>query len=159
MSRITKFRVWEPTLNKFFYSPSPFERSWMSEDGVDTAYGVNTLDIESFGRAAHEYNLFTGWENRVERLTELTDKNGEKVYEGDILRYVSDTLILVFLINERLVNGRSVIPWIKENSEWTIKYTKGIQDASFGIKEMAFSIKIGNIRENPNFLYELYPKI
>lgn len=84
-----------------------------------------------------------------EQYTGLKDKNGNEIYEGDILSFLSKSLLEIEMA-ERV----ALIFWDKENLCWKV----GNKDMNFRpsmeIDNNHFEI-IGNIHDNRNLLVEL----
>ena len=97
------------------------------------------------------FNYRIGWEvipDTVGQFTGLTDKNGKKIFEGDIVVYDNKPY------NAYCHIGVGVIVWHKwmwkfryKEHEYTYHYSVGTEDF-FGAK----SEVIGNIHDNPELL-------
>lgn len=89
-------------------------------------------------------------EVRVERstvgqFTGLTDKNGTKIFEGDIVRHIQE-----YEISDK-VESIAVIKWNEAYTCWSIEYTNGRITAFLGMEYHRIEV-IGNINDNPNLL-------
>lgn len=82
----------------------------------------------------------------VGQYTGLTDKNGTKIFEGDILELESDFRVVVefgkFLDDDE---GFEAYGWYLSTRKWNI---------GFNGKENEYAIVIGNIHDNPELLEE-----
>ena len=100
-----------------------------------------------------------GWMNEnvqpgtIGQFTELTDKNGKRIFEGDILRSPSGNIVAVeFGYKEHIVkHGR---PYITDSFAcygWIARNVKsGITD--FFDNEFAAGEVVGNIHDNPELI-------
>lgn len=91
-------------------------------------------------------NYRVGWEvipDTVGQFTGLTDKNGKKIFEGDIVQYYGTYALEVFI-----ENGHTKIRWFDTvtNSECTELFF-GHDEEALGEVEV-----IGNIHDNPELL-------
>jgi len=75
MSRITRFRAWDKKSKKMWFPTA------ISADGRNIAL-VNQFGVEAEDRQKDSIMQYTG----------LKDKNGKKIYEGDIVEWVEDYL-------------------------------------------------------------------
>jgi uncharacterized phage protein (TIGR01671 family) len=90
----------------------------------------------------------TNWLNDVSimQYTGLKDKNGKKIYEGDILNigFGGDASMVYHTHNY------CVVFWCDKNLQWKTKYNKGDNPLT-GYYLPVYEI-IGNIYENPELL-------
>lgn len=87
----------------------------------------------------------------VEQFTGLTDKNGEKIFEGDILKCLTDDFVGTVIYNK---NTASFIVEIKDHNLEFYQYhysllNKGDITRSLQLQD---TIKIENIYNNPELL-------
>lgn len=85
----------------------------------------------------------------VEQFTGLTDKNGEKIFEGDILKCLTDDFVGTVIYNK---NTASFIIEIKDSNSEFYHYSslnKGDITRPLQLQE---TVIIGNIRDNPELL-------
>ena len=114
-------------------------RAWLKEErkmvNVETLFiGINRL---CFGNSKTEDLFFRDFEEvELMQYTELTDKNGKEIYEGDIY-HVGDK------------NIRYLVVWFDSGFEG-----KQLRSTSYaGLESWAKDIEIlGNIYENPELL-------
>ena len=91
-------------------------------------------------------------EVRVERstvgqFTGLTDKNGTKIFEGDIVKHIQKYEI------SGEVKSIAVIKWNEAYSCWSVEYTNGRITAFLGTEYHKLEV-VGNIHDNPELLKE-----
>lgn len=125
MTREIEFRAWDHDNNKMIF--------WTLNDLLirfgDPEYQFNVEDRPSF---LFDWRQYTG----------LKDKNGKKIFEGDI---VSCQLFCPDSNNCWITNSPIVVEWEEYGYDPFIEY--GAPDHSFLVEV------IGNIYENPELLY------
>lgn len=105
----------------------------------------------------------------VGQFTGLTDKNGKKIFEGDILEYRSDIVSLgsgyktgAVEVSHRVVEWGEY-GWIyKEisNNRWNSSWNNyGRKDHLYKKNVFEFATVIGNIHDNPELLKNEHPAI
>ena len=77
----------------------------------------------------------------VGQYTGLKDKNGKRIFEGDILDHYAQSDIIV---------NRGVVFWDEKNARWAHKL-RTMNPCFYMYKSEAFEI-IGNIHDNPELL-------
>ena len=76
----------------------------------------------------------------IGQFTGLRDKNGKKIYEGDIIRSVN---------GQKKVNGE----WVDNEFIYTIEYSEGAFSGVLGLsKALDYVEVIGNIHDTPELL-------
>ena len=139
--RVIKFRAWDSREKKMDYDPFCWPTSI---DLKDSYNNLNTLIAGQFGKVHHGGPV--GEDNTHMRYlmqyTGLKDKNGEEIYEGDILKgYVKEIKRYVVSFN----NGSYELH--HEFARW------GLLSRMFEINMKDMPVKIiGNIHENPELL-------
>ena len=83
----------------------------------------------------------------VGQYTGLTDKNGTKIFEGDIVGHIQE-----YEISDK-VESIAVIKWNEAYTCWSIEYTNGRITAFLGMEYHRIEV-IGNIHDNPELLEE-----
>ena len=89
-------------------------------------------------------------EVRVERstvgqYTGLTDKNGTKIFEGDIVRHIQEYKI------SGKVESIAVIKLNEAYTCWSVEYTNGRTTAFLGTEYHRIEV-IGNVHDNPELM-------
>ena len=126
--RLLKFRVWDKELNKF---DSPNVHHLIKNNAI-LSIGLN-LDIQKIcgdGRFV------------IQQYTGLKDKNGEEIYEGDIVKATSDQYENENFVGKVIFDEGCFLTWINKND---IRGIWGEDDIEV----------IGNIFETPELLEKL----
>ena len=122
MSREILFRGYSTAYRKWFYG-----------DLLHCSDGLRISNEESFVAVS---------EKTVGQFTGLTDKNGKKIFEGDIVSFVDyDKLVFV-----------GVIEYWKEVAMFVVRFKHGAN--SFIDSRLSKIEVIGNIHDNPELLKE-----
>ena len=77
----------------------------------------------------------------VSEFTGLTDKNGKKIFEGDVVEHHVQADIIV---------NRGVVHWDSKNARWALQLRT--MNPSFDLYKPEFFEVIGNIHDNPELL-------
>lgn len=144
--REIKFRAWDKTNKRMMI----FGRFWACDEYQSLAWGI---DDES--KTETEGNYCLEWESstlEIMQYTGLKDKNGNDIYEGDILRntrYIQDVEIYWngCTTDENSINGPSWIKW----GGWHFKKLENDDRMTYATYQDEIEI-IGNIYENPKLL-------
>ena len=83
----------------------------------------------------------------VGQYTGMTDKNGTKIFEGDIVKHIQKYEI------SGEVKSIAVIKWNEAYSCWSVEYTNGRITAFLGTEYHKLEV-IGNVHDNPELLKE-----
>lgn len=125
---IVKFRVYNDLLKNYL----PDDSVCILPNGDIVLYNLVAM-IAAYKRPS---DMLEG-ENTVERFTDLKDKNGTEIYEGDIL--IDDT-------------GEPIEYWVVKFSDGGfIGECAGVAEALFELTQLEV---VGNIHENPELLEE-----
>lgn len=144
--REIKFRVWDEKCKKMFYSD--FDKNTHKESNN---YRFNFYENGCLIFEIYDFNVVDGvvhedWItlDNVMQYTGLKDKNGQEIYEGDILK-----------LQDRLVR----VVWLKGGATFDtkfIKYTKDIEHRMGFCEVDNYSWHryevVGNIYENPELV-------
>ena len=126
--RIVKFRVWNDLLKNYL----PDDSVCILPNGDIVLYNLAAM-IAAYKRPS---DMLEG-ENTVERFTDLEDKNGTEIYEGDIL--IDDT-------------GEPIEYWVVKFSEGGfIGECAGVAEPLFELTNLEI---VGNIHENSELVEE-----
>lgn len=134
MSRKIKYRVWDNE-NKSYDDPYSYAYYAMTQDGG--------LDFYCHGDHMDEADPNVYF---IEQYTGLKDKNGEPIYEGDIIQEEID-------FNSKMTDG--VFTYVVEWNSDTLSY--GLRGNGNSIHDELWEVNasveiIGNIHETPELL-------
>lgn len=113
---------------KVWMDGSPVDSNWV--EGYGVCMGKGDFSVIYAGSPVEKFPVYT---DTVGQFTGMTDKNGEKIFEGDILRSAN-----IFVVN--FENGAFVLLFGEDGSEYTHDHF---------LDEMEI---IGNIHDNPELL-------
>jgi hypothetical protein len=91
------------------------------------------------GRASPFYRVYS---ETVGQFTGLTDKNGKRIFEGDVVRYTNKDGSRAFY----------EVLWSKKHGAWMLRYS-GSNSECFSVAGFHLMVEvIGNIHDNPELL-------
>jgi uncharacterized phage protein (TIGR01671 family) len=137
MNREIKFRAWDISHKCFL---------------PNDVYAIISTDFNAFGVMLKDWDNYKEGEyfykdsQVLMQYTGLKDKNGKKIYEGDILNigFGGDASMVYHTHNY------CVVFWCDKNLQWKTKYNKGDNPLT-GYYLPVYEV-IGNIYENPELL-------
>ena len=116
-------------------------------------YFASALYCIEIDPATIRVNLPTTVNLSVRQCTGLRDKNGELIFEGDVVKYSGDELLCKYLAvvkygyeqdkNKGYYHGGFHLDWFNDDNSWFFR-----ADINFWIIEENIEV-IGNIYENP----------
>ena len=130
MSRKIKVRVWLKTLGRFLTKDEWF----LDFDG--------DLYFKEYGEDSNQWHVRVPEENYVvQQYTDILDKNGVEICEGDIIQYQDGSHQAPFY-------DKVVVEWTSENDGWVYSGWKFCDNFFQGGR---FEV-VGNLLENPELL-------
>lgn len=124
-----------------------YDRAGKLEDEyriVDTCYGLDDEDFPTYQIGLEEAVA----PSTVGQYTGLTDKNGKKIFEGDILEYdFGEDLYGVIGEPYKLGKRNATVYYSSKYHSFLLKPC-----GDFAFKEMNDGIVIGNIHDNPELI-------
>ena len=138
--RELKFRAWDIRLKKMLYNVSPLiligNEQWYIPSEWNSSEHENDIPYQD------KIKMFVeGRRGILEQYTDLKDKNGVEIYEGDLIKFDSNKygLMIVEFKND-YVGG------------WVLTHPTTINHVSLGARSSYDIEVIGNIHENPELL-------
>ena len=113
-------------------------------------YGGNTWVFPHNQKAAHDADMVDP--ATVGEFTGLTDKNGKKIFEGDIVSYI----IVTGGIEDLSIpaNVRHTVTYDEKHGAFRIGYHYFCGGTMREVVDANNLVVIGNIHDNPELLYE-----
>jgi uncharacterized phage protein (TIGR01671 family) len=134
MNRIIEFRAWDKQTGKMHYlANQPYNEEIVDDELI--------VQICCTGAVGYTKNKYIG-SNCLMQFTGLLDKNGKKIYEGDIVRFWANPK------DYAGYKGHNYIAAV----EWDQAFLQFIFSDGHGLKDFEFLEVIGNIFENPELL-------
>lgn len=124
-----KFRVWDKQDECYAYSNNSDVNIYIETDG-ELTYGVYNNDYE-------DMNYIPESEVIIEQCTGLKDKNGDMIYEGDIVEFDGDF--------------HGDIAWDEDAGCWAIRTTENTIYTFDNLYGYELEV-VGNIHENKELL-------
>lgn len=131
MNRKIKFRAWDKDRNEMF----DVQAIYFQQDKIIVSMPVKIKGFEQL--CVEKTNV------ELMQYTGLKDKNGKKIYEGDIVKY-KDFSNGAYLFREQPLT-KDVVTWNKDTCGYKVKHM------GLTFKAETYEI-IGNIYENPELL-------
>ena len=118
------FRMWDSTTKKYFHDPGNVFNCLKQQSLSNKKLGFLAFNHIANGRVFEQY-------------TGLKDRNGKKIFEGDIIKHPD-------------IRRTLVIEWDKGNGTWSIGRWWAFCEFYYGnISDLEI---VGNIHENPEMV-------
>lgn len=133
---------------KVWMDGSPVDSNWV--EGYGVCMGKGDFSVIYAGDHVEKFPVYT---DTVGQFTGLTDKNGKRVFEGDILKFTDENADYEWI--GKVVFGN---PNAEYNWGFQLVYISGTKPNTdillwFDMEETgAYSEVIGNIHDNPELL-------
>lgn len=149
--RLIKFKVWDTKQNKFL-EQVPVIESWIDSDSWD--------DPEQALEEPYEWTIAPTYNGRLIWLqfTGKYDKNGNEIYDGDILYVEFEKSRLLNAFDIYLKKWKHVVSWASDKQGWNIPdieqvFRETLATAVYNQdKPTPQWEKIGNIYQNPELV-------
>jgi uncharacterized phage protein (TIGR01671 family) len=123
---------------KVWMDGSPVDSNWV--EGYGVCMGKGDFSVIYAGDHVEKFPVYT---DTVGQFTGLTDKNGKKIFEGDIIRsHTKRVLVVAFGQHFDEEYGTQAYGWFVSDSEGSLSLGE-----DWGGHEV-----IGNIHDNPELL-------
>ena len=133
---------------KVWMDGTPVDSNWV--EGYGVCVGEGDFSVIYAGDHVEKFTVYT---DTVGQFTGLTDKNGKKVFEGDILKFTDTNAEYEWIGKVEFGNPNAEYNW-----GFQLVYISGTKPNTdillwFDMEETgAYSEVIGNIHDNPELL-------
>ena len=138
--REIKLRAWDSKEKEMLYSDKLMDFAQFICDKTDegiSCYAHRGTEWVDEGEECGERDIFDKLDN-IMQFTGLKDKNGVEIYEGDILRYFEQLVVVEYN------NDRFALRWLAKNCYYR-------EDLEYWATKQKIEV-IGNIYQNPELL-------
>lgn len=144
-----KFRAWDEEANIMIYSDHRTRKLYDVYYGFEMN-GKGELECRWEGEFTESHVLDGGVLDNLMQFTGIHDKNGEEIYEGDVVK-------THFALDEEIIQEPFIVGWRENRAMFEgVKYNPQEEDYLyrfdlFGEQSFVYEV-IGNIYENPELL-------